>query len=180
MTNVSGANFNPISNMDLQGMDLETAMMAVQANRAKNLEDQMNSQLETVKNQNAKMANLNELMSAINTAISKFDPKKPEDKLGQTKGWGANGNHDVASGMSKAAEKAGYSFDHNNGNIKKSELEVAVQDIKTKIDSASNNQQMDMIRLQGLSNKRNEAFETMTNFIKKMQDSRNSIVSNMR
>ena len=35
-------------------------------------------------------------------------------------------------------------------------------------------------RLQSLSNKRNEAFETMTNFIKKMQDSRSSIIGNMR
>ena len=41
-------------------------------------------------------------------------------------------------------------------------------------------QQMDMLRLQSLSNKRNEAFETMTNFIKKMQDNRNSIIGNMR
>jgi len=39
---------------------------------------------------------------------------------------------------------------------------------------------MDMLRLQSLSNKRNEAFDVMTNFIKKMQDSRSSIIGNMR
>ena len=37
-----------------------------------------------------------------------------------------------------------------------------------------------MLRLQSPSSKRNEAFETMTNFIKKMQDNRNSIIGNMR
>ncbi|MFT9846640.1 hypothetical protein [Aneurinibacillus sp. REN35] len=47
-------------------------------------------------------------------------------------------------------------------------------------DQINNAQQMDMLRLQNLSNKRNEAFDVMTNFIKKMQDSRSSIIGNMR
>ncbi|WP_255176199.1 hypothetical protein [Bordetella genomosp. 5] len=56
----------------------------------------------------------------------------------------------------------------------------AIADNKNAIDSLSNSQQMDMLRLQSLSNKRNEAFDVMTNFIKKMQDNRSSIVGNMR
>ena len=39
---------------------------------------------------------------------------------------------------------------------------------------------MDTLRLQSLSAKRNEAFEQMTNWIKKMQDVRNNILGNMR
>ena len=58
--------------------------------------------------------------------------------------------------------------------------EAAVQKLKGQIDAASNSQQMDMLRLQSMSNKRNEAFDVMTNFIKKMQDSRSSIIGNMR
>ncbi|MGO4734371.1 hypothetical protein [Paenibacillus sp. 2KB_22] len=58
--------------------------------------------------------------------------------------------------------------------------EAAVQKLKGQIDAASNSQQMDMLRLQSLSNKRNEAFDVMTNFIKKMQESRSSIIGNMR
>ncbi|WP_063566442.1 hypothetical protein [Paenibacillus sp. O199] len=54
------------------------------------------------------------------------------------------------------------------------------QKLKGQIDALSNSQQMDMLRLQSLSNKRNEAFDVMTNFIKKMQDSRSSIIGNMR
>lgn len=52
--------------------------------------------------------------------------------------------------------------------------------LKQQIDMLSNSQQMDTLRLQSLSNKRNEAFDTMTNFIKKMQESRSSVISNMR
>ncbi|WP_368654891.1 hypothetical protein AB4Y30_07655 [Ornithinibacillus sp. 4-3] len=48
------------------------------------------------------------------------------------------------------------------------------------MDVLHNTQQMDMLRLQSLSNKRNEAFDLMTNFIKKMQESRSSIIGNMR
>ncbi|PQP83870.1 hypothetical protein C0Q44_04330 [Paenibacillus sp. PCH8] len=57
---------------------------------------------------------------------------------------------------------------------------VAVQKLKGQIDAAYNSQQMDMLRLQSMSNKRNEAFDVMTNFVKKMQDSRSSIIGNMR
>ena len=61
-----------------------------------------------------------------------------------------------------------------------SDLKSSIAETKSSIDSLSNSQQMDMLRLQSLSNKRNEAFDVMTNFIKKMQDSRSSILGNMR
>nr|WP_313658091.1 hypothetical protein [Achromobacter ruhlandii] len=56
----------------------------------------------------------------------------------------------------------------------------AVNEIKSSLDNLSNTQQMEMLRLQGLTGKRNEAFDVMTNFIKKMQESRSSILGNMR
>lgn len=40
--------------------------------------------------------------------------------------------------------------------------------------------QATLLRLQSLSNKRGEAFEVMTNFIKKMEASRSNIIGNMR
>ncbi|WP_338541306.1 hypothetical protein [Paenibacillus tundrae] len=58
--------------------------------------------------------------------------------------------------------------------------EALAQQLKNQIDAISNTQQMDMLRLQSLSNKRNEAFDLLTNFVKKMQDSRSSIIGNMR
>ena len=63
---------------------------------------------------------------------------------------------------------------------KKDELEGQIQELNNQINTLSDSQQMDMLRLQRLSNKRNEAFDTMTNFVKKMQDSRSSIINNMR
>ena len=60
------------------------------------------------------------------------------------------------------------------------ELRAGMDDMKRQVDGLSNAQQMDMLRLQSLTNKRNEAFDVMTNFVKKMQDSRSSIIGNMR
>ena len=54
------------------------------------------------------------------------------------------------------------------------------EQIKGKIDSMNSSQQMDMLRMQSLTNKRNEAFDLMTNFIKKMADGRSSVLGNMR
>ena len=62
----------------------------------------------------------------------------------------------------------------------KTDLSTEIDNLKTSIDSEGNSQQMEMLRLQSLSNKRNEAFDMMSNFIKKMQDSRSAIISNMR
>lgn len=52
--------------------------------------------------------------------------------------------------------------------------------MRGQIDSQTNSKQMDMLRLQSLSNKRNEAFDVMSNFTKKVQESRSSIIDNMR
>ena len=66
------------------------------------------------------------------------------------------------------------------GNTTKAQMETAITKVKGMIDAAGNSQQMDMLRLQSMSNKRNEAFDVMTNFVKKMQESRSSIIGNMR
>ena len=116
------------SSVDIRSMDLETAMMAVQNERAKLLDQQLASQISQVQEKNAELALLNSQLAA------------------------AKANGDTATATARQQQ----------------------------IDTLSNTQQMDMLRLQSLSNKRNEAFDLMTNFIKKMQESRSSIIANMR
>lgn len=101
-----------IQPIDIQGMDLESALQAVQSQRAQLLENQLKDQLEDVQQRNQQLADLNA-------------------QQGQ-------------------------------------------------MDALSNSQQMDMLRLQSMNSKRNEAFDVMTNFVKKIQDSRSSIIGNMR
>ncbi|CAH1219928.1 MULTISPECIES: hypothetical protein [unclassified Paenibacillus] len=123
-----GSSIPSVTGIDLQSMDLETALMMVQTQRAALLEQQLKSQLDAVQQRNQQIAQLNEQL--------------------------------------QQAQLRGD--------------QAAVQAIKSQIDALGSSQQMDMLRLQSLSNKRNEAFDVMTNFIKKMQDSRSSIIGNMR
>lgn len=71
-----------------------------------------------------------------------------------------------------------YGFNH--GSMTQAGFDQLIQTISARIDGLNSTQQLDMLRLQSLTNKRNEAFDIMTNFLKKMQDSRSSIVGNMR
>ncbi|WCN36884.1 hypothetical protein [Aneurinibacillus uraniidurans] len=66
----------------------------------------------------------------------------------------------------------------NSIDLSSMDIETALKQVESQRSQMS--QQMDMLRLQSMTDKRNEAFDVMTNFIKKMQDSRSSIIGNMR
>lgn len=66
--------------------------------------------------------------------------------------------------------------------VQQQRVQLLDNQLKAQLEAAQqgNAQQIDMLRLQSMANKRNEAFDVMTNFIKKMQDSRSSIIGNIR
>lgn len=153
---------NGINPLQLQSMDIETALLMVQNNRANLLDQQLRDQINEVTKRN-------ELAAEINTLISTLVNVKNTSKLSYTLDQATNDalkEHGILS-----ESKQSYSS---------IEIDQMISKLKSRVDNISNSQQMDMLRLQSLSNKRNEAFDTMTNFIKKMQDSRSSIIGNMR
>jgi hypothetical protein len=153
-----------VTQVNIQGMDLETAMMAVQSSRASMLEDQLKDQIESVQAKNETISKLNQLLGVINEELAKLPS-----------GAGADAAVNLADDKGAMFTAMSMAIPQTKG-----ELENLLGQIKSQIDSASSSQQMDMLRLQSLTNKRNEAFDTMTNFIKKMQDSRSSVIGNMR
>ncbi|MFY3316409.1 hypothetical protein ACOTEM_22245, partial [Achromobacter ruhlandii] len=60
------------------------------------------------------------------------------------------------------------------------ELRKAVTRVQGAIDEASNLQQDQLLRLQALMNRRNESADMLTNYIRKMQDSRMAISEKIR
>ncbi|WP_339288786.1 hypothetical protein [Paenibacillus sp. FSL E2-0201] len=153
-----------VTQVNIQGMDLETALMAVQSSRASMLENQLKDQIESVQAKNETISKLNQLLGIINEELGKLPS-----------GTEANAAVNLADDKGAMFTAMSMAIPQTKG-----ELESLLGQIKSQIDSASNSQQMDMLRLQSLSNKRNEAFDVMTNFVKKMEDSRNSIIGNMR
>lgn len=205
MSQVTG--IGGVTPLNIQGMDLETAMMAVQSNRANLLEAQLKDQIASVQAKNDQIAKLNQLLGVLNKAsASCFDGNAKADTRIDASGTFKNSSYAMEREVNDAFLSAGIKPDLSTdtsgggglttqldasgkevrlpggirGDVTKGKLDGAIQQLKSQIDSASNSQQMDMLRLQSLSNKRNEAFELMTNFIKKMQDNRSSIVGNMR
>ncbi|WP_342471579.1 hypothetical protein MHH70_11850 [Metasolibacillus sp. FSL H7-0170] len=124
--------------LNIQGMDIETALMMVQSQRTSLLDEQLKSQIENVQQRNEDIAVLNEQIALL--------------------------NQEAATANS----------------TRQAELAQQINELKAQISTLGNSQQMDMLRLQSLNNKRNEAFDVMTDFVKKMQDSRSSIINNMR
>ena len=70
---MSAVNFNStqgVTPANIQGMDLETALMAVQSQRANLLETQLKSQIEDVQKKNDQISKLNQVLGALNSAAA--------------------------------------------------------------------------------------------------------------
>lgn len=175
MNNIQG-----IGQINLSSMDLETALMAVQSHRVSLLDTQLKQQIEGVQARNENIGKLNNVLSQLNALDAKFaSDAKPETKIGDKASDADVSNLNTAIKTAELSDvfPSGVTFGKD---ATKSDISSAINKIKSLIDSQSNSQQMDMLRLQSMSNKRNEAFDVMTNFVKKMQDNRSSILGNMR
>jgi branched-chain amino acid transport system substrate-binding protein len=166
--------------MTIQSMDIETALMMVQAERTRLLDAQLQQQIQEVQNRNEQVSKLNTVLNGLNalqarivgtTADARLDGSEPVERYAG----------DVAA-LRAAMLTAGVTLDLGTdaGGWTRGGLDTAITKVKGMIDAAGNSQQMDMLRLQAMSNKRNEAFDVMTNFVKKMQESRSSIIGNHR
>ncbi|MFN3430709.1 MAG: carboxypeptidase-like regulatory domain-containing protein, partial [Candidatus Sericytochromatia bacterium] len=170
-----------ISVGNLPSMDLETAMMAVQSQRAKLLETQLRGQLEAVQSRNEQISRLNQLLGALNALAAIAPPAAGSTSTPLRDALKAVLEGTKAAGISHVQMGSTVFTSADQVNlVAKGDVDSYIQSVKGMIDSAGNTQQMDMLRLQSLSNKRNEAFDLMTNFIKKMADNRSSIIGNMR
>jgi len=162
-----------INMQNIQSMDIETALMMVQSERTKLLDSQLQTQIQEVQNRNETVAKLNDALNGLNNMASKVKGTNADSKA-------ENASDADVTAANKALTDAGITDITVSKSSKKSDIETAITKVKGQIDAAGNSQQMDMLRLQSMSNKRNEAFDVMTNFVKKMQESRSSIIGNMR
>jgi len=164
---------------DAGSLSIEDALMLVQMDRVRLCDRSKNEQMRA----------LNDMKSQLLTLKANFSQDAKEtDKLNTKGHWNDEiGERDVkpvakqlAEAWSKAGLDSSYIDKIKNGSITKAEVDAAEQVIKSAVDNLSSSSQMDMVRLQSLNNKRSEAFDTMTNMLKKAADSKSSVVSNFR
>jgi chaperonin cofactor prefoldin len=181
-----------ISGVDLSAMDIETALMYVQTQRANLIETQLKDQMVSVQKRNTDIERLNSALAElrrvrptddttdtyVNSGGMMFTMPTSAYPAGGVIATSANGADTVnvnATGLLEA-----YGITATGSTLKQAQIDQLISTVTAKIDSLNSSQQMDMLRLQSLTNKRNEAYDVMTNFMKKSQDARSSIVSNMR
>lgn len=169
-----------VSAITLGSMDLETALMAVQQQRTQLLDAQLAAQLDDVRKRNEQIAKLNEVLGALNVVLARFPAGAAA--TARLDGTGAAAYAEPVGRVRSAESAAGLTLElpQDAAAWTRGQLDAAIQTVKAAIDEAGNVQQLDMLRLQSLTNKRNEAFAVMMEFVKKMQDARKGILGDMR
>ncbi len=159
------------------GSDTESALMAVQQNRVKLLDEQLRGQIANVQGKKDNIAALNTQLDVLTLAKSK--PTDPytiamRDALIFAK---PNPTYPQTTAMLDALKLAQINPIDPKTITK---LNVEINKLRAQIAALGSTQQLDIVQLQSLSNKRNAAFEIMNNSMKKMADSRQGISEKMR
>lgn len=169
-----------ISTAEISSMGIEAMLLAVQANKAMLLEELLKDQMMVLQDKNDEVAGFNSLMAHLNGILTRFGKEATSTTLLSPELTAGEVNN-----LYRTFEAAGMTFlglfgnEYGTSKLTKSHYETAVTKVKSIIDNLSNTQQMDMLRVQSISNKRNEAFEMMTTFIKKFGDLISAIIRNM-
>ena len=186
MSTVSGV--GSVAPVYTENLSVDDALILVQMERVKLTESELSDQINAIRARTDRIKSLNDIRSQLQTAKTAFngDAKDTDNASGQ-QNWKNNGSlQTAANNLANMLDAMGIApntpsiNELRNGSFSKSRLDALDTELKGKIDSETSGSQMDMVRMQSLNNKRSEAFDTMTNMLKKSSDSKSSVVSNMR
>ncbi|OZG72686.1 hypothetical protein BTA51_14245 [Hahella sp. CCB-MM4] len=135
-------------------MDPFTLIMMLQEERVGLLDGQVKSQSERMQGINTEIKDYGKTITMVNDKSSKL--KEGDSKVTLT-------DQEVAELKSKGVKVEG-------NEVSKDQLNSFAETLKQKRDGLNNDSQMEMIRLQGLINKQQQAYQLMTNIQKKEHD----------
>ena len=157
-------------------MNIPELILAIQVERGQILDNQIKGQMED-------MQKRNEWLRDANAALGAMRAARPTSQDGGAVSYGTfTDSKGQTQNVHEWMQQNGVAIE-TTGNDRvgvQSEFDQAIQNLKSSIDTVNNQSQMDMVRLQGLMDKRNQAFDMMTNTISKSSKSLDSIIGNMR
>jgi hypothetical protein len=171
-------------------IDLETAILTLGAERTSTLDEVLAGQMKDMETRNQEIRDLQSAMQEVR----KYKPSK-DKKDGNFTDPATGQDVKLSAKTMDTLEKNGITGfiaeDHDTGNENQHgqvsheiTRDDAYQDLmdncKNRIDQLSSSSQLDMIKLQGLVNKRNQAVEMMSNMLQKFSQLTDKIVGNMR
>jgi hypothetical protein len=187
MSTVSGV--GSVAPVYTENLSVDDALILVQMERVKLTESELGDQINAIRARNDRIKSLNDIRAQLQTVKAGFNGNANDtDNASGQQNWNQDDKtlQKAAAKLADMLDAMGIAPDTPNinelrsGNFSKSRLDALDGDLKGKIDSETSGSQMDMVRMQSLNNKRSEAFDTMTNMLKKSSDSKSSVVSNMR
>jgi hypothetical protein len=156
------------------GPDIETMFMALGFERTQLLDGVVGSHSEDMKKRNDQISKMNEALQSVRAHSAKgegFEIAANSSEIKLFKEMGVPLPKDVQKQLDEGKIPLKFS---------KEEAQAMTENIKTGIDNLSWSSQLDMIKLQGLINKRNQGIEMLTNLMQKFQQTNNTIIGNMR
>lgn len=177
--------------VDGQSFDLSTLMMMLNIDRTQLIDKQIADQMSAVKGRNDKLRQLNDLMSFMRTA--KAEGRDDDGALntwtkdGKNKGSGTlqiQGTDGVARTIDGWMDHFGLTktdvqWDADDKK-RDSQWDANIESVKGFVDSLNSDSQLDMIRLQSLIDKRNQAFELTSNQLSAEKKVKDTIIGNSR
>jgi hypothetical protein len=151
--------------VDGQKMDLATLSMAVNMQRAELLDKQMGDQLNAMKDRNNQIKQMNDLLNKL--------------RQGRPSGDGSSAPPALTADEKKLLASLGVNLP--TGSMKAADYDSKIlETMKTSIDNLNSQSQMDMLRFQNISDKRDLTYKMISNQIDKFSNTMQSIVQNMK
>ncbi len=167
--------------VDGQALDLGQLMMQINIERTELIDSQLADQMAEVQERNQQLKALTDLMAMCRQMKAEKSATNDDNAAGQT--FELPG-YEGAKTVSQWFAEFGMTETDVNPNDSTEEWEAEwdanIQTIKGAIDSLNSDSQLAMTRLQSLMNKRNQAYETVSDVLQKDQKTRDSIVGNLR
>ena len=173
MSTISGMGVGGVSGMSLSAPDLETAMLALQSQRAQLLEDALRQQMDSVAGRNSQVAGLNDARNgklAENQALSDANVRMRQqiDQMAAVPGGG--------NGVDTQALQA--KMDDNSKTIDANRQ--AIDEMGNELNALASQLKEQTQRLESMTAKRDAVADMLADFLQKMQESRSKILANMR
>jgi len=155
--------------VDFHNDNLQSIMLYVQLTRASTLNNQVTSDATALQNQNAVLKEANAALAAATAAKQTAEASSDDDDKKASVEPADYTNFISKYGVSK--DTTGNDTIHNPD-----EWDVNIEYLKTFIDNLNSSSQLDMSRLQELTNKHDQAFELVTTFLQKSNQALDGIM----
>jgi hypothetical protein len=187
MTNVggvsgtSGIHFEALANTIGTG-DMESVLLAFGIERAQNMESAVKAKIADMRSRNADIQELQKAMQYLRSVKPEKDEK---DKKLEVNGSAIKTSDPQYQAAKATLEKHGLwsNIKEDKGEAKlgkKDAFADIIANLESRIDELTSNDQLDMITLQSMVSKQNNAIEMVSNLTSKFAQLNDKIVGNMR